>query len=774
MSTIKLNELAESDINLSDLIAKSDGNGLMTRTNIEKLANYIGAISTSGIKGAIESTSPAPLEDGLYPCTESGTYTNFGGEVVDISGQVVFISVSDSQLVFTLVEIPLNIVLDSVPTENSTNAIESGGVFDEFKNVKNQQQSMIAPTYRNGGYSYINDNHILTLTENVEFAFNDVRITITAGTLDLSGKFRGTYYLTYIDGTTTYSLSDLTWSSSLPKTNLTENDIIIGYTNENKLYSRFINNGLENLINARESIFYKIDGQLIPPPSFRNGGCAYVSDSDILTLTEDCEIPFRDSYITLSSGTLDLNGKYRGLFYLDYVNGTTTYSLSDLTWSSSLKIESLSENRLIIGYTNEDKLYSPLIFSAIQNYIDFKNSSLQTSINQKANATDVILKTQTPYGTGTKIVLFGDSITEQNGSYTVSSGIYDQARGYWNMANFFLNQRFNKIYNAGIGGNTTIQMLARIQTDVIDKNPDVVFFMGGINDINVLNETDASVIFGRIEQIYDELTENGIKIITSLITPSVSSIATKKDTLSQLNKLISNYAYSNPNIILVDMGKTIVDYATGDPITGWTDNTHPYDVAAFEMGWEVAEQIRPFFKETPFLPYFKNDDRLLNSNAFLDGDVNGLATGFQATGITGTTYSKEVRDDRLGEWQIIESPNTSSNNSVYNFVSNPENITFTQGDKIYGACEIDVDATDIRVLYFEIYCQDVNYSTTFYSANLLTLPQYTGVTIKDKKYKGTFKTEAFEIPADSTRVRVRVFYDFTGTIKIGRVCVLKQ
>ena len=110
MSTIKLNELAESDINLTDLIAKADANGLMTKTNIQKLANYIGAIGSSGMKAAIESTSAAPTEDGLYPCTESGTYTNFGGEVVDISGQLVFISVSESQTVFQQVVISLGII----------------------------------------------------------------------------------------------------------------------------------------------------------------------------------------------------------------------------------------------------------------------------------------------------------------------------------------------------------------------------------------------------------------------------------------------------------------------------------------------------------------------------------------------------------------------------------------------------------------------------------------------------------------------------------------
>ena len=98
MSTIKLNELAESELSLTDLIAKADANGLMTKTNVQKLSNLIGSVSTSGMKAAIESTSPAPTEDGLYPCTESGTYTNFGGKVVDISRQVVFISVSESHI----------------------------------------------------------------------------------------------------------------------------------------------------------------------------------------------------------------------------------------------------------------------------------------------------------------------------------------------------------------------------------------------------------------------------------------------------------------------------------------------------------------------------------------------------------------------------------------------------------------------------------------------------------------------------------------------------
>ena len=157
MSTIKLNELAESDLSLTDLIAKADANGLMTKTNVQKLSNLIGSVSTSGMKGAIESTSAAPTEDGLYPCTESGTYTNFGGIVVDVLGQIVFISVSDSQTVFKEVVIPLDnsFGIDSTPTDGSTNAVSSGGVYYEFNKTD---------------VFYLANGDLLTEAENFKYA----------------------------------------------------------------------------------------------------------------------------------------------------------------------------------------------------------------------------------------------------------------------------------------------------------------------------------------------------------------------------------------------------------------------------------------------------------------------------------------------------------------------------------------------------------------------------------------------------------------------------
>jgi len=90
------------------------------------------SLFTSGFVGAITPTSTAPTQDGLYSCSTSGTYTNFGGEVVSLNSQVVSIAVENNQTTFTQLVTPTGITFDSVPTLGSTNAVESGGVADSL------------------------------------------------------------------------------------------------------------------------------------------------------------------------------------------------------------------------------------------------------------------------------------------------------------------------------------------------------------------------------------------------------------------------------------------------------------------------------------------------------------------------------------------------------------------------------------------------------------------------------------------------------------------
>lgn len=129
MADIKINELATNDISLSDFFAKADSNGIATKNTIQGLSNFLNTQGSLTFRGKL-LIADTPTLDGWYFAGESGTYTNAGGLVVSLADTLTIIIVADTQTTFEKVEIPLSIVVDAVPTENSINTIQSGGVYD--------------------------------------------------------------------------------------------------------------------------------------------------------------------------------------------------------------------------------------------------------------------------------------------------------------------------------------------------------------------------------------------------------------------------------------------------------------------------------------------------------------------------------------------------------------------------------------------------------------------------------------------------------------------
>jgi lysophospholipase L1-like esterase len=81
-----------------------------------------------------------------------------------------------------------------------------------------------------------------------------------------------------------------------------------------------------------------------------------------------------------------------------------------------------------------------------------------------------------------KIVFFGDSITD---SAKFSNPNYPYGAGYFNMVKSELDvfyPQFNlKLYNEGISGNKTENLLERFDKDVVPHKPDLVVLFIGIN-----------------------------------------------------------------------------------------------------------------------------------------------------------------------------------------------------------------------------------------------------------------------------------------------------
>lgn len=87
-----------------------------------------------------------------------------------------------------------------------------------------------------------------------------------------------------------------------------------------------------------------------------------------------------------------------------------------------------------------------------------------------------------------KLLFMGDSITDAGRAQPIAEGLFDpMGRGYVNFVDAFLNARYPElnlhVVNVGISGNTSRDLVARWQRDVVDLKPDWLSLMIGINDV---------------------------------------------------------------------------------------------------------------------------------------------------------------------------------------------------------------------------------------------------------------------------------------------------
>lgn len=126
----------------------------------------------------------------------------------------------------------------------------------------------------------------------------------------------------------------------------------------------------------------------------------------------------------------------------------------------------------------------------------------------------------------TKLVMIGDSITDVGRARPIGEGRADDAlgRGYVMMVDALLGavypERLIRVLNMGISGNTTRDLKARWQTDVLDLKPDWVSIMIGANDVwrqyDSPKQTERHVLV-------DEYERNLVELVT-LTKPLVKGL----------------------------------------------------------------------------------------------------------------------------------------------------------------------------------------------------------------------------------------------------------
>jgi lysophospholipase L1-like esterase len=162
---------------------------------------------------------------------------------------------------------------------------------------------------------------------------------------------------------------------------------------------------------------------------------------------------------------------------------------------------------------------------------------------------------------GDRVVFLGDSITQ--------AGV--GPKGYVTVIKNVLNEKHPdlgiEIIGAGISGNKVPNLQARVDKDVIAKQPTIVFIYIGINDVwhgenDPAKGTMPDKFESGLKEVIGKCTAAGAKVI--LCTPSV--IGEKKDGANKLDAKLDEYSAISRkvaqelNLPLCDLRKAFVEY----------------------------------------------------------------------------------------------------------------------------------------------------------------------------------------------------------------------
>ncbi|MEO8796176.1 MAG: SGNH/GDSL hydrolase family protein [Daejeonella sp.] len=212
------------------------------------------------------------------------------------------------------------------------------------------------------------------------------------------------------------------------------------------------------------------------------------------------------------------------------------------------------------------KIFCTLLIMSIPTFLsaqDWANLNRYREENLKLNTSD---------STQTRIVFFGNSITE--GWPKLSPA-------------FFQNETY---INRGIGGQTTPQFLVRFRADVINLKPKVVLILGGTNDIaGNTGPSTLEMIADNLFSMAEIAKANDIQVVLCSVLPvfdySWKPGLEPANKIIQLNKMIKNYADSH-GIVYLDYFTATVDERNGMKKIYSEDGVHPN-----AAGYKVMEPL---------------------------------------------------------------------------------------------------------------------------------------------------------------------------------------
>ena len=186
-------------------------------------------------------------------------------------------------------------------------------------------------------------------------------------------------------------------------------------------------------------------------------------------------------------------------------------------------------------------------FAGLDQYRASRMAVYTDDYGQLARYRDANARLQSPAAGESRVVFFGDSITD-----------------IWPLAESFPGKPY---VNRGIGGQTTSQMLVRFRQDVINLQPKVVVILAGTNDIAgntgpISNEN----IEANLASIAELARSHGIRVVFSSVLPVHNYTPKAQDFYAQrpmsrilaLNEWLKGYC-AGSGAVYLDYFSAVVD-----------------------------------------------------------------------------------------------------------------------------------------------------------------------------------------------------------------------
>lgn len=203
-----------------------------------------------------------------------------------------------------------------------------------------------------------------------------------------------------------------------------------------------------------------------------------------------------------------------------------------------------------------------------------------------------------------RIVFSGDSVTDMGSANPVGEGLFDNVghsyvRIIENMLAVYYPEIKIRVTNSGISGNTSRDLLARFDRDVVDLNPDWVSICIGINDVwrqfdspaipdcHVMPDEYAKNLETMIWKVKDKV--KGVFILTPYIMEP-NSEDMMRSRMNEYVQICSDLAQKY-GCIFVDFQKMYEDYCRirHSSYIAW-DRIHPNQIGATLMAREFLKK----------------------------------------------------------------------------------------------------------------------------------------------------------------------------------------